>query len=232
MTCELSRAAVQIANVILHIVSTAERNEARVISGCDRRSRTHAPTRSDHDWTATFRGSFSTLAPTVTVGCMTIPPAADATTGDPSPEQPGTRVLIGLLPIVIGVIGAITFQLHSIAVFGVMFFPAVGLIIAGVVTVGSAVGIAAVFRALTGRWRPVAAALLATFPALVVWLPVLGPVPMAYGALSALGPIVVGIVVGALAMLTMPGRWRLAGAISAAVVAVAALVPIAIELIA
>lgn len=129
-------------------------------------------------------------------------------------------------------IGAVAFQLHSIAVIGVMVFPAVGLIIAGVVAAVGAVGIVAVFRARTGQWRPAASILLALFPALVIWLPVLGAVPIAYGALSALGPLSVGIVVGALAMLTMPGRWKLAGAISAAVVTFAALVPIVVGSIA
>ena len=163
---------------------------------------------------------------------MSIPPATDPATGDSARAQPDAKGWIGLPPILVGVIGGVSFQLHSIAVFGVMLFPAVGLIIAGVVTVGSAVGIAAVFRAMTRRWRPLASALLATFAALVCWLPVLGAVPIAYGVLNGLGPVAVGVIVGALATLTMPGRWKLIGAISTVVVAVATVAPIVVELIA
>ena len=143
----------------------------------------------------------------------------DPTTGDSAPAQPDAKGWIGLLPILVGVVGGVAFQLHSIAVFAAMIFPVAGLILAGVVTVGSAVGVAAVFRARTGQWRPVASALLALFPALVFWLPVLGPVA-------------VGVIVAALATLTMPGRWKLVGAIASVVVAVATLAPIAVELFA
>jgi hypothetical protein len=163
---------------------------------------------------------------------MTMPPAMDPTTGDSAPAQPDAKGWIGLLPILVGVVGGVAFQLHSIAVFAAMIFPVAGLILAGVVAVGSAVGVAAVFRARTGQWRPVASALLALFPALVFWLPVLGPVPVAFGVLTALGPVVVGVIMGALATLTMPGRWKLVGAIASVVVAVATLAPIAVELFA
>lgn len=178
-----------------------------------------------------FRGPFSFHAQTITVVCMTIPPATDATAGDSSPAQPDAKGWIGIIPILIGVIGAIAFELYTIAVIGMMIFPALGVIIAGVVAVGSAVGIAGVHRARTGNWRPVASAVLALFPALFFWLSVFVRVPGPFGVLTALGPIAVGVMVGALATLTMPGRWKLVGAISAAVIAVT-LVPIAIEMIA
>ena len=59
---------------------------------------------------------------------------------------------------------------------------------------------------------------------LAYWLPVIAPVPMLYGALAAV-PVLLGAAVGALAMLALPGRWRLAGVISAALIAIALIVP-------
>lgn len=64
-----------------------------------------------------------------------------------------------------GIRGAVAFQLHSNAVIGVIVFPAVGLIIAGVVAVVSAVGIAAVFRAK--KLAGAISAAVVTFAALV-----------------------------------------------------------------
>jgi hypothetical protein len=80
------------------------------------------------------------------------------------------------------------------------------------------------YRWITGQWHPLVWTALALFTALAYWLPVVAPVPMLYGALSAI-PVLLGAAVGALAMLALPGRWRVAGAISAALIAVALIVP-------
>lgn len=151
---------------------------------------------------------------------MTNPPGTDAAPDHPATVQPRPQGWIGLVPILVAVVGAIAAELYTFATIGMMIIPAVGFAIAGLTLIGTAVAIAALFRSITGQWRPFASTALALFAALVHWLPVLAPVPMLFSAVSTT-PVLQGAAVGALAMLALPGRWRLAGAISAALIAVA-----------
>lgn len=155
---------------------------------------------------------------------MTTPPGTDAAPDEPVTVRTRPKVWIGLLPILVAVVTVVAVQLHTLGTIGVMIFPAVGFTITGITLLGNAAGIAALFRWITGQWHPLVSTALALFTALAYWLPVIAPVPMLYGALAAV-PVLLGAVVGALAMLALPGRWRLAGAISVALIAVALIVP-------
>ena len=155
---------------------------------------------------------------------MTTPPGTDAAPDEPVTVRPRPKVWIGLLPISVAIATVVAVQLHTLGTIGVMIFPAVGFTIAGFTLLGNAAGIAALYRWITGQWHPLVSTALALFTALAYWLPVVAPVPMLYGALSAI-PVLLGVAVGALAMLALPGRWRLAGVISAALIAIALVVP-------
>jgi hypothetical protein len=155
---------------------------------------------------------------------VTTPPGTDAAPDEPATVRPRPKVWIGLLPILVAVVTIVAVQLHTLGTIGVMIFPAVGFTITGITLLGNAAGIAVLFRWMTGQWHPLVSIALALFTALAYWLPVVAPVPMLYGALSAI-PVLLGAAVGALAMLALPARWRVAGAISAAIIAVALIVP-------
>jgi hypothetical protein len=155
---------------------------------------------------------------------VTIPPGTDAAPDEPLMVRPRPKVWIGLLPISVTVVTVIAVQLYTLGTIGVMIFPAVGFTIAGIILIGNAAGIAALFRSITARWHPLASTALALFTALAYWLPIVAPVPMLYGALSGI-PVLLGAAVGALAMLALPGRWRLGGVISAVLIVVALIVP-------
>ncbi|MFC5788973.1 hypothetical protein EDM22_01115 [Agromyces tardus] len=153
-----------------------------------------------------------------------------------SPRPPdaasGARGHVWLAPLLIGLIGYGGMTLQLAATFLAMIFPPVALVVGALLVIPAGLLIALVYRRVTERWRPIAAALLALIPAVLSWGLILGYVPFAWAIVgSQLGPLLVGVATGALSMLALPDRrWKLAGGGAALVIAIAALLPIATEL--
>lgn len=127
----------------------------------------------------------------------------------------------------VGVISAVAAEVLRYGAGLILFGQPFGFAIVAATIVADAVVIAALFRSITGRARPIAAIMLALLPAFGVGIGIITSgqflVSLVFGGPAS---VVIGASVGGLSMLALPGWWRLAGAMSAVVIAIPLTVPL------
>lgn len=131
------------------------------------------------------------------------------------------------MPVAVGLISGVAVQPLLYGVVLIMFRQPFGFVIVGAAIVASAVAIAVVFRSLTDRAHPIASILLALVSVVGVWVAIAVTGQIAFGSMSGLlVSVAIGASVGALSMLALSGGWRIAGAISAVLIAIPLVVPL------
>ena len=158
---------------------------------------------------------------------MSALPRTDAPTDAPT-AQPGSPWRLAIVPVGVAVIAGIAALLLTSAAVGVVFLAPWGFVLLGITLVGSATRDR---RALPHGDRSDALDRVdragARSRLVGVWLAIIesGQIPLGT-VFGVPAPVVIGGAVGALSMLALPRWWRLAGAVSAVLIATPLLIPV------